>query len=146
MMRPRTPILATLTAVLAVGAPAWPLASGLFREAGEVQQQVQDGQRLVIDTLTRVSPHVSDRQAPADTDAARTLTALRTTREDSDVLITLEGDGKLVASAVQVPDAAPPRLVLDFAGVAAKLPATTPVNTGLVRRVRVARNSVTPLV
>lgn len=56
MMRPRTPILATLTAVLAVGAPAWPLASGLFREAREVQQQVQDGQRLVIDTPTRVSP------------------------------------------------------------------------------------------
>lgn len=64
MMRPRTPILATLTAVLAVGAPAWPLASGLFREAREVQQQVQDGQRLVIDTPTRVSPHVSANQAP----------------------------------------------------------------------------------
>ena len=25
----------------------------------EVPQQVQDGQRLVIDTLTRVSPHVA---------------------------------------------------------------------------------------
>ena len=149
MMRPRTPILATLTAVLAVGAPAWPLASGLFREASEIQQQVQDGQRLVIDTLTHVSPHVSAyqaSQAPADTDAARTLTALRATREDGDVLITLEGDGKLVASAVQVPDAAPPRLVLDFAGVAPKVPATTAVNAGLVRRIRVARNSVTPLV
>ena len=62
------------------------------------------------------------------------------------MLITLEGDGKLVASAVQVPDAAPPRLVLDFAGVTPKVPATTAVNAGLVRRVRVARNSVTPLV
>lgn len=147
MMRPRTPILATLTAVLAVGAPAWPLASGLFREAREVQQQVQDGQRLVIDTPTRVSMCPLTRpQAPTDTDAARTLTALRATREDGDVLITLDGDGKLVASAVQVPDAVPPRLVLDFAGVAPKVAATTAVNTGLVRRIRVAQNSVTPLV
>ena len=64
MMRPRTPILATLTAVLAVGAPAWPLASGLFREASEIQQQVQDGQRLVIDTSTHVSPHVSATRPP----------------------------------------------------------------------------------
>jgi type IV pilus assembly protein PilQ len=149
MMRPRTPILATLTALFAVGAPAWPLASGMVREAREVPQQVQDGQRLVIDTHTGVSSHVFARlttQATADPDAARTLTAVRATREDGDVLITVEGDGKLVASAVQVPDAAPPRLVLDFAGVSPKVAATTAVNTGLVRRVRVARNSVTPLV
>ncbi len=56
MMRPRTPILATLTALLAVGVPAWPLAAGVVREAREIPQQVQDGQRLVIDTRTRVSP------------------------------------------------------------------------------------------
>jgi type IV pilus assembly protein PilQ len=149
MMRPRTPILATLTALFAVGVPAWPLASGMIREAREVPQQVQDGQRLVIDTHTGVSSHVFARltsQATADPDAARTLTAVRATREDGDVLITVEGDGKLVASAVQVPDAAPPRLVLDFAGVSPKVAATTAVNAGLVRRVRVARNSVTPLV
>ena len=85
-------------------------------------------------------------QATADPEAARTLTAVRATREDGDVLITVEGDGKLVASAVQVPDAAPPRLVLDFAGVSHKVAATTAVNTGLVRRVRVARNSASPLV
>ena len=151
MMRPRTPILATLTAVLALGAPAWPLAAGLAREAREIPQQVQDGQRLVIDTLARVSPlfsaFVQAPQAPAaDAEAARTLTALRATREDSDVLITLEADGKLSASTVQVPDAEPARLVLDFSGVTPKVAATTPVNAGLVRRVRVAKNSATPLV
>jgi type IV pilus assembly protein PilQ len=149
MMRPRTPILATLTAVFAVGAPAWPLASELIREVREIQQQVQDGQRLVNDTPTRVFPHVSANQAAqpaAATDSARTLTGLRATREEGDVLITLEGDGKLVASPVNVPDGAPPRLVLDFAGVAPKVPATTTVNAGLVRRVRVAQNSLTPLV
>lgn len=149
MMRPRTPILATLTAFLALGAPAWPLAAGTAREAREVPQQVQDGQRLVIDTRHRVSPLLStvqSTQVPPDADAARTLTAVRAAREEGDVLITVEGDGKLVASAVQVPDAAPPRLVLDFAGVTHKVAATTAVNVGLVRRVRVARNSTTPLV
>ncbi len=148
MMRPRTPILATLTALLAVGVPAWPLAAGVVREAREISQQVQDGQRLVIDTRARVSPPLFARATSqaADPDAARTLTAIRATREEGDVLITVEGDGKLVASAVQVPDAAPPRLVLDFAGVAHKVPSSTAVNAGLVRRVRVARNSASPLV
>jgi type IV pilus assembly protein PilQ len=148
MMRPRTPILATLTALLAVGVPAWPLAAGVVREAREISQQVQDGQRLVIDTRARVSPPLFARvpSQGADPEAARTLTAIRATREEGDVLITIEGDGKLVASAVQVPDAAPPRLVLDFAGVAHKVPASTAVNAGLVRRVRVARNSASPLV
>ena len=145
MMRPRTPILATLTALLTVSVPAWPLAGSTVREAREVPQQVQDGQRLVNDTLRGVSPHVSVRQTPqatADAEAARTLTAVRTTREDGDVLITVEADGKLAASAVQVPDAAPPRLVLDFSGVSHKVAATTAINTGLVRRVRVARRAV----
>jgi type IV pilus assembly protein PilQ len=148
MMRPRTPILATLTALLTVSVPAWPLAGSTVREAREVPQQVQDGQRLVNDTLRGVSPHVFVRQTPpaADPEAARTLTAVRATREDGDVLITVAADGKLAASAVQVPDAAPPRLVLDFAGVSHKVAATTAVNAGLVRRVRVARNSASPLV
>ena len=146
MMRPRTPILATLTALLAVGAPAWPLAAGLAATGRVVPQQVQDGQRLVIDTLTRVSaPFFAWQQAAADP-AATTLSAVRATREDGDVLITLEGDGTLAASAVQVPDAAPARLVLDFAGVAHKVANTTPVNQGLVRRVRVARHTSSPLV
>jgi type IV pilus assembly protein PilQ len=146
MMRPRTPILATLTALLAVGAPAWPLASGLAATGRGVQQQVQDGQRLVIDTLARVSaPFYAFQQAAAD-DAAKTLSAVRATREDGDVLIALEGDGKLAPSAVQVPDAAPARLVLDFAGVAHKVANATPVNQGLVRRVRVARHTTAPLV
>ncbi len=148
MMRPRTPILVTLTALLAVGVPAWPLAMSSSHEVREVPQQVQDGQRLVIDTPIRVSPPAlaGFTWQTADPDAARTLTAVRATREDGDVLITVEGDGKLVASAVEVPNAAPPRLVLDFAGVAPKVPPTTAVNAGLVRRIRVARHSASPLV
>ncbi len=150
MMRPRTPILAVLTAVLAVTASAATLASSVGREPREIPQQVQDGQRLVIDTPWRVSPPLMARlaaQATApESEAAHTLTALRTASGDGDVLITVEGDGKLTASAVQIPDASPARLVLDFAGVTPKVAATTAVNTGLVRRVRVARHSVTPVV
>jgi type IV pilus assembly protein PilQ len=148
MMRPRTPILATLTVLLAAGVPAWPLAAGVTDGSRAIPQQVQDGQRLVIDTPMRVSPPRFAFAQPAapEADAARTLTAVRSAREDGDVLLTLEGDGKLVASSVQVPDAAPPRLVLDFAAVAPKVAATTPINAGLVRRVRVARHSATPLV
>ena len=150
MMRPRTPILATLTAFLAVGVPAWPLAAGLAREAREIPQQVQDGQRLLIDTLARVSvtfPAQSQAAPPgtAASEAAHTLTAVRASREAGDVLIALEGDGKLTASSVQVPDANPARLVLDFAGVTPKVAPTIAVNQGLVRRVRVARNSESPL-
>lgn len=148
MMRPRTPILAALTAFLVAGVPAGPHASVTTVSLREVLQQVQDGQRLLIDTPVGVSSPAAARPAPqaADADAARTLTAVRVAREDGDVLVMLEGDGKLVASAVLVPDAAPARLVLDFAGVSHKVAATTPVNAGLVRRVRVARNSATPLI
>ncbi len=150
MMRPRTPILATLTAVLAVGVPVWPLAAGLSREAREIPQQVQDGQRLVDDTFRVSNSFPARSQAPQaaapEAGAARTLTGVQATREDGDVLIALAADGKLTASAVQVPNANPARLVLDFPGVAPKVPATTPVGIGSVRRVRVARHSDTPLV
>ncbi|WP_396624416.1 type IV pilus secretin PilQ [Luteitalea sp.] len=148
MMRPRTPILAALTAVLVVGVPTGPHASNAPVTPREVLQLVQDGQRLLIDTPWGVSSSPAARPAgqPAAPDAARTLTAVRASREDGDVVVTLDGDGKLVSSAVQVPDAAPARLVLDFAGVEPKVAATTPVNVGLVRRVRVARHSASPLV
>ncbi|BCS33856.1 hypothetical protein TBR22_A30840 [Luteitalea sp. TBR-22] len=147
-MRPRTPILAALTAVLVAGVPSRALVAAVPVTPREVLQLVQDGQRLLIDTPGGVSSAPAARPAgqAADPEAARTLTAVRATREDGDVLVTLEGDGKLAATAVQVPDATPARLVLDFAGVAHKVAATTPVNAGLVRRVRVARNSATPLV
>lgn len=164
-MRPRTPLLVALTAVLAASLPAWPLADPGVVQAREVRQQVQDGQRLVIDTPSRVSapatlsplprqsapgsgtsPAAGAASAEDDAAPARTITALRVSEQDGDVQVTLAGDGRLVASSVQVPDAAPPRLVLDFTGITGKVAASTAANTGLVRRVRVARFSDAPLV
>lgn len=125
MMRSRTPILAALTAILATGVPAW----------------------TPVSVLCAFGQTALPAPAPVpDPDAARALTRVDAVQQDGDVLITVRGDGRLLASAVQVPATGSPRLVLDFAGVGGRLPATTGVRGGLVRRVRVTRFSATPLV
>jgi type IV pilus assembly protein PilQ len=63
----------------------------------------------------------------------------------SSTIVTLSGNGQLVPSHVEEPDDAPRRLVLDFAGVAARTAPQISVKGALVTKVRVAPDNRLPL-
>jgi type IV pilus secretin PilQ/predicted competence protein len=86
---------------------------------------------------------------PAPAAGPPVATRLRSVRLDataSSAQVVLRGDGRLVAAAVKEADDVPPRLVLDFVGVASSAPAMTRGASGPIERVRVATNSRSPLV
>jgi type IV pilus secretin PilQ/predicted competence protein len=59
--------------------------------------------------------------------------------------IAIEGDGRLVASAIEEATDQPARLMLDFHGVSSRgVPAVTDIKRGYVERIRVGANSATP--
>ncbi len=80
--------------------------------------------------------------------AATELRAVRASRSGDEVTVTIVGNGPLTASTVEEAKDMPPRVLLDFEGVAAgrAVPAVVGVNQADVARVRVATNSRTPLV
>ena len=80
--------------------------------------------------------------------AATELRAVRASRSGDEVTVTIVGNGPLTASTVEESKDLPPRVLLDFEGVAAgrAVPAVVGVNQADVVRVRVATNSRTPLV
>jgi type IV pilus assembly protein PilQ len=80
--------------------------------------------------------------------AATELRAVRASRSGDDVTIAIVGDGELKATTVDEARDLPPRVLLDFVGVAAAraVPAALAVNQADVARVRVATNSRDPLV
>ncbi len=142
MMRPRTPLLAAGLWTLAAVVPLGLAAADAPMPAGKARLLVQDGpsaQAALPDDSTGAG-------AAQDAGRATALTEITVTEEQGDVLVRLAGDGRLTASSVQVPDGAPPRLALDFTGVTMKTPPRVVVDKGIVRRVRVARFSATPLV
>lgn len=91
-------------------------------------------------------------RAPASAGAARAnateLRAVRASRSGDDVTVSIVGNGVLKASTVDEAKDMPPRVLLDFEGVAAgrTVPAVIAVNQADVTRVRVATNSRSPLV
>jgi type IV pilus secretin PilQ/predicted competence protein len=80
--------------------------------------------------------------------AATELRAVRASRSGDDVTIALVGNGELKATSVEEAQDMPPRVLLDFHGVAAAraVPASLGINQADVARVRVAVNSREPLV
>jgi type IV pilus assembly protein PilQ len=80
--------------------------------------------------------------------AATQLRAVRAARSGDEVTVSLIGNGELKATTVQEADDLPPRVLLDFAGVAAAraVPAQLGIDQADVTRVRVAVNSREPLV
>jgi type IV pilus assembly protein PilQ len=82
-----------------------------------------------------------DAQAPAATE----LTGLEVGRNADGVTVTIKGNGRLSYGTLQEADRPPLRLVVDFPGVRAGVPAATP-GQGPLRRVRVALNNASPLV
>jgi type IV pilus assembly protein PilQ len=78
---------------------------------------------------------------------ATELRSVRYTKIDNGYSITLTGNGPLVAAKVEEVKDLPPRVLLDFNGVAAgSAPAVTNVKNDDVDRVRVATNSREPLI
>jgi type IV pilus assembly protein PilQ len=95
-----------------------------------------------------VAPGVLVPAATAENRAAATeLRSVKfATREDG-YSVTLAGDGPLVAASVEEARDLPPRVLLDFHGVASgAAPAVTDVGTADIERIRVATNSRDPLI
>ena len=86
--------------------------------------------------------------APAARAAATELRAVRAARSGDQVTVAIVGNGPLKATTVEEAKDMPPRVLLDFEGVAASraVPAVVGVNQADVQRVRVATNSRSPLV
>jgi type IV pilus secretin PilQ/predicted competence protein len=80
--------------------------------------------------------------------AATQLRAVRAARSGDEVTVSLIGNGELKATTVQEAKDMPPRVLLDFAGVAAAraVPAQLGIDQADVSRVRIAVNSREPLV
>ena len=81
------------------------------------------------------------------TDSAATrLVAVTAAMADGRTTVTLKGNGRLVPRAVEEARDLPPRVVVDFPEVHVGVPAVTAVDSDSLARVRVATNSVSPLV
>jgi len=79
--------------------------------------------------------------------AATQLRSVRFSKLDNGYAITLAGNGPLAAASVQEAKDLPPRVLLDFPGVAiGSAPAVTNVKSEDIDRVRVATNSRDPLI
>jgi len=86
--------------------------------------------------------------APVEKKAPATaLRAVRYAKTDTGYSITLSGNGPLSASSISEAKDMPPRVLLDFNGVAVgSAPAVTNIKTDNIERVRVATNSSDPLI
>ncbi|MGH9385072.1 MAG: type IV pilus secretin PilQ [Vicinamibacterales bacterium] len=92
-------------------------------------------------------PKPATTTARRSADPATELRSVRAMEVPEGFAILLTGNGQLLASSVEEARDLPPRVFLDFQGVApGRAPATTAVNQADVRRVRVALNSREPLI
>lgn len=103
------------------------------------------GRAALAALLVMCTSALSSAQIPAP---ATRLTYVGATARGRDVTVTLRGNGVLRATSVEIARDLPPRIVLDFAGlaIAPALAPVAPVGSGDVRRVRVAYHSVAPRV
>ncbi len=96
------------------------------------------------------APMMTAVAAPVAAEKRATATELRSvryTKIDNGYSITLTGNGPLLAAKVEEVTDLPPRVLLDFNGVAAgSVPAVTNIKNDDIDRVRVATNSREPLI
>ena len=78
--------------------------------------------------------------------AATSIDAVHAAHAANRTTVTLRGNGQLTPASVEETPDPPRRLVLDFAGVAAKATPQTVIESPLVKKVRVGLNSRQPLV
>lgn len=115
--------------------------------ARATSHRVRTSRNLILVEVDRTPP-AAVRTASAARMAATELRAVRASRSGNEVTVALVGNGVLKASSIDEAKDMPPRVLLDFEGVAAgaTVPRTVNVNQGDVTRVRVAANSREPLV
>jgi type IV pilus assembly protein PilQ len=114
----------------AAAATPRPAATAPVREAGPSRERA-------------AAPAAAASTDPAD--AATAIEQVRAMRKGTGSVVTIVGNGKLSPTGVSETRELPRRLVLDFPNVSTKAPAQTAGDGDIVRRVRVALNSHTPL-
>jgi type IV pilus secretin PilQ/predicted competence protein len=93
-----------------------------------------------------VRPAALDPAPAVEAPVATILDRVRSKYTSGSTTVTLGGNGRLTPTDVVEADGAPRRLVLDFPNVTSNAPSQVNVEGPLVKRVRVAVNSRTPLV
>jgi type IV pilus assembly protein PilQ len=93
-----------------------------------------------------VRPAALDTAPAVEAPVATILDRVRSRYTPGSTTVTLGGNGRLTPADVVEADGAPRRLVLDFPNVTSNAPSQVAVEGPLVKRVRVAVNSRTPLV
>jgi type IV pilus assembly protein PilQ len=84
--------------------------------------------------------------APAADGRASVLSAVSADMVEGRLRVTLTGNGRVEPRTIEIAKDQPPRLFVDLPGVRASAPAVTPVGRMDVQRIRIATNSVSPLV
>src|SRR5688572_29282954 len=109
--------------------------------------------RAAMPRIAPVPPVVNTTPAPAKAPvaekraAATELRAVRFAKVDDGFSVTLAGNGPLLAASVTEAEDLPPRVLLDFHGVATgSAPGITNIKNDDVDRIRVATNSRSPLI
>jgi type IV pilus assembly protein PilQ len=110
--------------------------------------RVRTSRNLIMVEVDRTAPVAAAATAAVARAAATELRAVRASRSGDEVTVAIVGNGPLKATTVEEARDMPPRVLLDFQGVAAgrAVPAIVGVNQADVTRVRVATNSREPLV
>ncbi|MEZ5290317.1 MAG: type IV pilus secretin PilQ [Vicinamibacterales bacterium] len=133
-----------------VAADGTPLARVRVSLDRAAPHRVRTSRNLILVEVDRAAaaPAASATAAVASRVTATELRAVRASRSGDEVTVAIVGNGLLTASTVEDAKDLPPRVLLDFAGVAAgrSVPSVIGVNQADVSRVRVATNSRDPLV
>lgn len=110
--------------------------------------RVRTSRNLIMVEVDRNAPVAATTTAAVARAAATELRAVRASRSGDEVTVAIVGNGPLKATTVEEAKDLPPRVLLDFEGVAAgrAVPAVVGVNQADVTRVRVATNSREPLI
>ena len=95
---------------------------------------------------TPVSSPGTPAEAVSPLFTATLIRSIRATAGPDAVRVVFTGNGALTPGQVVEAADPPPRLVLDFPGIGANVPAMTTINLGPVRRIRVAPHSQEPLI
>ena len=96
-------------------------------------------------TATRREPAATP-HAAAPVDAATSIERVNATRKGTSAIVTISGNGKLQPTGVSESRDLPRRIIIDFPNVSTRAASQTAGDGELVKRVRVAVNSHTPLV
>ncbi|MGE0816397.1 MAG: type IV pilus secretin PilQ [Vicinamibacterales bacterium] len=134
-----------------VAADGTPLARVRVSLDRAAPHRVRTSRNLIlveVDRAASAPAATATTAAAAARTAATELRAVRASRSGDEVTVAIVGNGVLKASTVEDAKDLPPRVLLDFAGVAAgrAVPSVIGVNQADVSRVRVATNSRDPLV